>query len=338
MLAVEDRSASRSNSVMSEHLSHQRVNTLSPRSSSALCKPLEVIHEEFEGVRAWSKEFQSRQTFTEGQKDDNAPKNRYANVCPYDSTRVRLETIGYARSDYINASYIRMAPSQEPAEYIACQAPLPATMNDYWQMVWENQVKVIVMLTGCTEKGRIKAHPYWPETGKSLLFGRIGVSCALEKTFEMFRIRCLRLTVEGRDGKVKEQRNLYHIQHTEWNDMSCPSSKRGIYQLIKLVDACAKRTDIITESLVVHCSAGIGRAGTFIAIDEAMRQLNKDFRNHSPSSDDHPEQRLDIPSIVRTLRSQRLGMVQTPEQFAYIYQVLQEYSTALRAGTVTAHR
>jgi len=293
--------------------------TLLSAQKEAILHTPERIKNEFEELASWSREFNSLQSFHAAQQEENSDKNRYYNVLPFDDNRVRLEWRGVVGSDYINASPIQIASTLDVPEYIACQAPLPSTFDDFWRMVWENEAKVVLMLTPCEERGTRKAHPYWPEQGQQKQFRHIVVTCLLSKEVEVFTVRCLRLSLFSQDGQVKEQRNLFHIQHNQWTDMSS-TSLRSIFQLIKLVNACSKRTERSTEPIVVHCSAGVGRAGTFIAIDEAIRRV----LYHKTSKQD-PERFLDIFGIVRLLRSQRKGMVQTLGQYQFIYQVLKEY-------------
>merc|ERR1712137_569214 len=290
-----------------------------PNAQKTLFQSPERFKSEFEELASWSRDFNALQSFHTARLDENSEKNRYYNVLPFDDNRVRLEWRGVAGSDYINASPIQIASAIDTPEYIACQAPLPCTFDDFWRMVWETQIKVVVMLTPCEERGQRKAHEYWPEQGEQKQFRHIVVTCLLAKEVEVFTVRCLRLSLFSPEGQLKEQRNLFHIQHNQWNDMGS-TSKRSVFQLIKLINACSKRTNRSTEPIIVHCSAGIGRAGTFIAIDEALRRVQQYQLSHQD-----PEKLLDIFGIVRLLRSQRRGMVQTLNQYQFIYQVLHEY-------------
>ncbi|NXD49030.1 PTN20 phosphatase, partial [Corvus moneduloides] len=76
-----------------------------------------------------------------------------------DKTRVPLGE----KNGYINASYIRMNVGEEEHFYIITQGPLPSTMADFWQMVWESESDVIAMMTKEVELGQVKCHQYWPE-------------------------------------------------------------------------------------------------------------------------------------------------------------------------------
>ncbi|XP_054132527.1 FERM and PDZ domain-containing protein 2 [Melozone crissalis] len=95
-----------------------------------------------------------------GKAPENQNKNRYRDILPYDKTRVPLGE----KNGYINASYIRMNVGEEEHFYIITQGPLPSTMADFWQMVWESESDVIAMMTKEVELGQVKCHRYWPES------------------------------------------------------------------------------------------------------------------------------------------------------------------------------
>ena len=291
--------------------------TCDDASSPQLFKSEDDIRSEFTSIREWTREFRLLQSTDVALRNENSLKNRYHDVLPFDDTRVRLQN-NSMRNDYINASHIRFGSSLGPSNYISCQAPLPSTFNDFWMMVWEQKVKTIVMLTNCVENGKVKAQVYWPEERQQLQFGNIVVYGIQTKIIAGITLRCFRMYLFSNSGEIKEERTLFHIHYTEWTDMGVPVTSNGINNLIKLVDLCSRRKFSPTEPIVVHCSAGIGRAGTFIAIDEAVRRLR------NPSNQSNPEKYIDIQNIVRVLRSQRIGMVQTPEQYCYIYNTVQE--------------
>ncbi|CDQ62511.1 unnamed protein product [Oncorhynchus mykiss] len=89
---------------------------------------------------------------------ENKSKNRYNNVLPYDSSRVKLSIHGSPFDDYINSNYIPGYNSRK--EFIAAQGPLPGTVNEFWRMIWEKNVQTLVMLTRCNEQGRVSTHTH----------------------------------------------------------------------------------------------------------------------------------------------------------------------------------
>ncbi|GFY46078.1 receptor-type tyrosine-protein phosphatase mu [Trichonephila inaurata madagascariensis] len=102
-----------------------------------------------------------RKPWTEAEKPENLPKNRYDDLLAYDETRVKLEPRSYDESDYINANYIDGYHRQK--EYVATQGPLPNTTRDFWSMVWQLNIKKVLMLANLLEHGKPKVAKYWPE-------------------------------------------------------------------------------------------------------------------------------------------------------------------------------
>lgn len=163
-------------------------------------------------------------------------KNRYRDVLADEKTRVKLEG---PEHDYINANLITEhdLPGHPPkVSYIACQAPLPATITDFWWMIWQKNSCVIVMLTRFREKGAVKAHPYWPkDVGVCEDYGgQIEVTLVNQKTIPGISISTLRVVLKPgqENGKVEGERIIYHLHYTEWPDFGVPRSTKVIRSLI----------------------------------------------------------------------------------------------------------
>lgn len=196
----------------------------------------------------------SKEWFSEATKRENARKNRYGDVLAYDHSRVHLSS-----GKYINANYI--SSGRREHAYIATQAPLPQTFNDFWTMIWEEQVPAILMLTKFIENRRIKAHCYWPSEGVPEKFGPVKVELISEVSCDEQHIVVRTFKMTHSNGSV---RTVDHIHYTEWPDFGVPASTRGLRSLVGLMN---QYHDAIPDHpLVVHCSAGIGRAGSLIAI------------------------------------------------------------------------
>ena len=305
-------------------------------------KTKESIENEFTQIRSWASNFLQNQSFYTATLEENKAKNRYKDVLPYEDTRVKLEVKNQQESDYINGNYIRLSSNEHhKAEYISCQAPVPATFYDFWRMVVEQKISIIVMLTNLIEGEKQKAHQYWPNHGEKKRFKNLIISSVSSNFFNSLAIRYFRIyVISPSNGKVIMKRDIYHLQFTEWDDMSVPASSFGIRQLTQLTNFCYH--DILSKSkanhstnssgnssdaaelnpIVVHCSAGIGRAGTFIAIHQAINQLFIGLSNDLSPKD--IVNSINIPTIVQILRSQRMGMVQTYDQYYFIYQTLFE--------------
>uniref|UniRef100_A0A667YZY7 Protein tyrosine phosphatase receptor type O n=1 Tax=Myripristis murdjan TaxID=586833 RepID=A0A667YZY7_9TELE len=229
----------------------------------------------------------------------NRPKNRYTNILPYDFSRVKLISMHNDEgSDYINANYI--PGYKHPKEYIATQGPLPETRNDFWKMVLQQKSPIIVMLTQCNERRRVKCDHYWPFTDEPVMYGEISVEMLSETESPEWTIRSFRL------GYADETQDVLHLNYTSWPDHGVPTVNaiESILQFVHIVRQQANRTK---DPIIVHCSAGVGRTGTFIALDRLMQHI----REHEFA---------DILGMVSEMRSHRLSMVQTEEQYVFIHQ------------------
>ncbi|KFP31359.1 Receptor-type tyrosine-protein phosphatase C [Colius striatus] len=243
----------------------------------------------------------------EAKKPHNQNKNRYIDILPYDHNRVELSEIpGDPGSDYINASYID--GFKEPRKYIAAQGPKDETTDDFWRMIWEQKATIIVMVTRCEEGKRNKCAQYWPsmENG-SATYGDIIVRINESKTCPDYVIQKLHITnarerIPGRD--------ITHIQFTSWPDHGVPEDPHLLLKLRRRVNALS---NFFSGPIVVHCSAGVGRTGTYIGIDAMLEGLDA-------------EGRVDVYGYVVKLRRQRCLMVQVESQYILIHQSLVEYN------------
>lgn len=229
----------------------------------------------------------------------NRPKNRYTNILPYDFSRVKLISMHNDEgSDYINANYI--PGYKHGKEYIATQGPLPETRNDFWKMVLQQKSPIIVMLTQCNERRRVKCDHYWPFTDEPVLYGEVSAEMLSETESPEWIIRKIRL------GYADESLDVLHLNYTSWPDHGVPTVNaiESILQFVHIVRLQANRTK---DPIIVHCSAGVGRTGTFIALDRLMQHI----REH---------EFVDILGMVSEMRSHRLSMVQTEEQYVFIHQ------------------
>jgi len=229
--------------------------------------------------------------------------NRYSNVLAFEHSRVTNEE---NPSDYFNGNYIQM---NSTTKYIATQAPLPSTFSAFWSTVWNHQVQVIVMLTKFFEGNRPKAECYWPEKNLET-YGSIRVSFIKESSpTNSIRLREFLLR------KGEQTRTVTHIQYTEWPDFGIPKTTYCFRVLLRLVDQYQYSEKVNPKvPVMVHCSAGIGRAGTFLAIS----MIKQKIQDGTPPSD------IDIQQIISDLREQRYGLVQTIDQYEFIRTYLQE--------------
>jgi len=260
-------------------------------------------------------------TTEEGFKDSNKQQNRYQVVVPYDHCRIKLAAANAEESDYINASLIK----GEDNNYIATQGPLPDTTPDFWRMIWDENCTVLLMLTKTNENGRKKCHQYYPEKEDGedgVEYGDIKVEL-LKMQEDSKNAVITRTYVMTRPKAGGLRRTIVHYQYLGWPDHGVPENTAGIRGLIQTIEQQMAETNS-TGPILVHCSAGIGRTGTFIVIHMTIQQLRK----HMQSSPDQPFQ-FEMYNLVKELRKQRTGMVQQPEQYRFCYEAILDESKKL---------
>ncbi|XP_014255909.1 flocculation protein FLO11 [Cimex lectularius] len=242
-------------------------------------------------------------------------KNRYANVIPLPETRVHINTstTNDIVEQFINANYVKGAKGVEKF-YIACQAPLPNTIADFWQLVWEQQSKIIIMLTDLHENGVEKCADYLPPSEVldcHRVFGDLQVTLKKRETREKYIISNLQL----KNLETNSWREVTHMWYISWPARGIPDDKSSIIAFLIEARSYAKPG----PPVVVHCSPGTSRTGTIIAIDIGIRDFETD-------------RIVDIPKTVYNIRKERAGAVQTNEQYRLIYEVLHLYATKLTGG------
>ncbi|XP_076443567.1 tyrosine-protein phosphatase non-receptor type 9-like [Babylonia areolata] len=262
-------------------------------------------------------------TFNHSRARRNLPKNRYTDVLCYDHSRVKLAAGVSSSSDYINANFVD--GYRQKNAYISTQGPLPKTFVDFWRMVWQYQCQVIVMTTRTIERQRMKCGQYWPGDKQA------------DEQFEEFVIHNSSVTsfhnyLETKlilhNTSIGESREIKHLQFISWPDHGVPPAASFLDFLFHV--RCVQ--EVTTKNLgtswtgnplgppiVVHCSAGIGRTGTFITIDICLRRLD-DIGT------------ISIPATIQGIRSQRAFSIQTPDQYVFCYLGIIEH--AIRTGLV----
>ncbi|XP_071163564.1 receptor-type tyrosine-protein phosphatase alpha-like [Mytilus edulis] len=243
-------------------------------------------------------------------KPGNKLKNKYKNMYAYDETRVVLDVIeGSPLSDYINASFIH--GYGRVRKYIASQGPLDNTVNDFWRMVWQCDCGKIVMLTNIFEEGKHKCIQYWPEEeNHKVSYGAIDIFLIKEEVYSDFVVRIIKMQ-KGSESKVVKQ---FHF--TVWPDKNVPKYSSSLVHFRHKVN----NTEVsCTGPMVVHCSAGIGRTGTFIGLDYVANQAKE-------------VEYVDVFGCVEGLRRQRVNMVQTQRQYVFLHDAVLEALMCPNAG------
>ncbi|XP_054237505.1 tyrosine-protein phosphatase non-receptor type 3 isoform X2 [Indicator indicator] len=229
----------------------------------------------------------------------NMDKNRYKDVLPYDATRIIL----HGDEDYINANYVNMEiPTVGIVNrYIATQGPLPHTCAQFWQVVWDHKLSLIVMLTTLTERGRTKCHQYWPDPPDVMEYGRFRVRCHSEDCTIAYVVREMAIT----NVETGQQHTVTHLQYVAWPDHGVPDDSMDFLEFVTSMRP--KRVE--NEPVLVHCSAGIGRTGVLVTMETAMCLIENN----------QPVYPLDI---VRKMRDQRAMMVQTASQYKFVCEAI----------------
>ncbi|XP_033636369.1 receptor-type tyrosine-protein phosphatase alpha-like [Asterias rubens] len=248
------------------------------------------------------------------QMECNKEKNRYINITAYDQTRVKLkETKGVEGSDYINACYVN--GYEKPKKFIAAQGPREDTVIDFWRMIWEQNCSTVIMLTKCLENGREKCAEYWPEED-AIMYEDIIVTLDDVVTCADYVIRkfTMQKSIEGEDEDdepvLGESRILMQFHFLGWPDFGVPKYPHSLLCFLKRIrHMSGNRTD--PGNTVIHCSAGVGRTGTYILIDSMLDMMKK-------------EKKVDIYNVIYELRSQRNLLVQSLVQYILIHKALAE--------------
>ncbi|KAM9658938.1 LOW QUALITY PROTEIN: tyrosine-protein phosphatase non-receptor type 5 [Trichechus inunguis] len=235
-------------------------------------------------------------------------KNRYKTILPNPHSRVCLTSPDPDDPliSYINANYIRGYGGEEKV-YIATQGPIVSTVGDFWRMVWQEHTPIIVMITNIEEMNE-KCTEYWPE--EQVVYD--GVEIAVRKVIhtEDYRLRLISL----RSGT--EERGLKHYWFTSWPDQKTPDRAPPLLHLVQEVEEAAQQEGPHCAPIIVHCSAGIGRTGCFIATSICCQQLRQ-------------EGVVDILKTTCQLRQDRGGMIQTCEQYQFVHHVMSLYEKQL---------
>ncbi|KAL3106747.1 hypothetical protein niasHT_012012 [Heterodera trifolii] len=293
-------------------------------------------------------------------------KNRYRNVLPYDQNRIMLRCGVSSESDsYINASPLHLPFAHR--NYILTQGPLPNTTCDFWQMIFEQEVSICIMLSKVMEKSFVKCHSYFPSKDeKKIAFNNW--ECELEHeeskpNYIIRRIRLTRLENQGEKqrnsppkeqatdnaGKERNSRIIHHFQFTTWPDFGVPVHTDHFLNFLEEVrNAREKLPEPGSEAgtagpdspIVCHCSAGIGRTGTFVIVDSILSMFERKWKGQQVEegekngtendererADRTVDEKMDsLEALVVFIRRHRMGLIQTPQQLRFCWKTIVDW-------------
>uniref|UniRef100_A0A8C5NNT2 Tyrosine-protein phosphatase non-receptor type 23 n=1 Tax=Junco hyemalis TaxID=40217 RepID=A0A8C5NNT2_JUNHY len=229
-------------------------------------------------------------------------KNRHQDIMPYDRNRVVLRS---GKDDYINASRVEDLSPYCPA-LIATQAPLLGTAADFWLMIYEQKVSVVVMLVSEQELDK-KVLRYFPsERGQPVAHGPLSVVLTSLRVTPTHVERML--TLQYRDQSLK--RTVAHLQFTSWPELGLPDSKGSLLRFIQEVHGHYLHQRPLHTPVVVHCSSGVGRTGAFCLLYAAVQEV--EAGNGIP----------DLAQLVRRMRQQRKHMLQEKLHLKFCFEAV----------------
>ncbi|XP_061366599.1 protein-tyrosine-phosphatase PTP1 [Gastrolobium bilobum] len=239
----------------------------------------------------------------------NLSKNRYTDVLPFDTNRVVLKSSTDYRPaalGYINASFVSTSSPGIVSQFIATQGPLPHTYEDFWEMIMQYHCPAIVMLTRLVDNEKmVKCGDYFQSEDGPREFGNISIISKWMKTTENSLV-LRHLEVNQREVEDTPL-SVLHIQYPEWPDHGVPKDTFAVREILKRLYQLPPNLGPI----VVHCSAGIGRTGTYCAIHNTIQRILAGDMSA-----------VDIADTIAVFRSQRIGMVQTQDQYIFCYEAI----------------
>jgi len=250
----------------------------------------------------------SQNSMRHASKKSNMERNQNPRVIPYDFNRVVLDPPddqSISDCDYVNASYVDSLV--QPKAYIVTQGPTESTMPEFWRMAWQERASCIVMVTRTFDFIRVMCVQYWPAAkNREEVYGGVGITVEQEEQLANFMIRTIRLRKDG------EERKVIQFHYTEWPCHSNPFSNALLEFRRRVRQVMNQHPETQDGPVIVHCNDGAGRSGVYIAIDANIELCEEDGV-------------FDVYGYLKKMRGLRRGLVETLEQYKFIYDTLEEY-------------
>eukprot|EP00096_Caligus_rogercresseyi_P004380 TRINITY_DN18610_c0_g1_i1.p1 TRINITY_DN18610_c0_g1~~TRINITY_DN18610_c0_g1_i1.p1 ORF type:complete len:1044 (+),score=421.24 TRINITY_DN18610_c0_g1_i1:203-3334(+) len=241
---------------------------------------------------------------------ENVRRNRFEHVLPYDDNRVKISPSKDNKAGYINASHVNISLKDSNRVYIAAQGPMPETISNFWEMIHQFNVRLIVMLADSRSVVQ-----YWPSKTGSLLelkdFRIVKKSSSDSQSYVTSSLEILHIPSGFK-------RMLWHSQYTDWSERGIPNDPLRYVAFLEELEAlrthalASEAPSLKASPVLVHCSAGVGRTGVTILSDILLYCVDRNIH-------------VDIPKILAHLRKQRMLMVQTIAQYQFIHTLLINY-------------
>uniref|UniRef100_A0A158R462 Protein-tyrosine-phosphatase n=1 Tax=Syphacia muris TaxID=451379 RepID=A0A158R462_9BILA len=231
--------------------------------------------------------------------DRNKDKNPSQNLD--DDTLISIQTptnTDEGSSSFINASAIHDTDPKQ-ANYIATQSPLPNTIASFWQMVWEQGAVLIVNLADDDDLRNNRCTRYWPQNG-SECHSVFEIHLVSEHIWsEDYLVRSFYL----KNLQTNETRTITQFHYLTWPEHGVPSTTKALLEFRRKVNKSYRGK---AAPIIVHCTDGIGRTGTYCLLDI-----------------------LNIAGSLEHIRDQRRGMVDSIEQYKLVFICVAEEVTAI---------
>ena len=223
--------------------------------------------------------------------------NRYKDILPFEFNAIKINE-GKEENHYINASGIN---AYHQNYFIATQGPKPGTIKDFWTMIDEQGCQMIVMLCQLEENKKKKCENYWKTE-----FTHDIEEC--DETKWIFR------QMKHKVPNTNEDRTITQIHFTEWKDKDVPEEEFDKFiDAFECIDRGRKNKNNQDTPVVVHCSAGVGRTGTFISMYYLYKEILRQIKQNKN------EIKFSIFNLVRKLKEMRAYLVQTEDQYVFLY-------------------